>query len=293
MDFSVIICTHNRAELLAACLTAAAAQTGVKGSYEIVVVANACSDNTAAGVRDFGARSQVPVRLLEEPKAGLSLARNRGAHASAGRWLAYLDDDARPVPGWLAAYEGHLAEHPGLEAAGGPIFVDWGPVPMPAYWDPVFNVQLGELILDERADAFPEDASPFGGNMLLSREAFGRVGDFDATLGLQGGRQVMGEEADWFHRFRLTGGRSIGYASGAAILHRVNPARLTRSSVRRRTWHSGVATGRRLADVEPESRGVVAWARHALSATLKGRLTLREQVYLIFWLGRLWGQSRG
>jgi len=56
VEISVIICTHNRAEFLRQCLRATLAQV-VDGnlSWEIVVVANVCTDPTANMVAEAAA----------------------------------------------------------------------------------------------------------------------------------------------------------------------------------------------------------------------------------------------
>lgn len=287
MDFSVIICTRNRAGFLQNCLASVLQQSGNPGPFEVVVVANACSDDTTAVANRFARADNVRVRTVEEPVPGLSRARNRGAAVAEGRWLVYLDDDAEAVPGWLAGYAALLSNRPQVETAGGPIQPDWKGIPVPPYWAEEFNCHVGHLRLPEGQTEFGPGTFPFGGNMLISREAFDRVGAFDPSFGLQGNRQVMGEEGEWFLRYGRKGGRP-GYAPAAVIRHWVNPARITRRSLLQRSWHSGVASARSNA-TPPQSGELARWLRHAASAAIKGRLDMREAAYLAGWLGRIQG----
>ena len=85
---SVIVCTQDRPDEIVPCAEALLAA----GADEILVVDNGS-----------GAPLDLPdgVKLVREPVAGLSRARNTGAEAATHDVLVYLDDDARPAPGWL------------------------------------------------------------------------------------------------------------------------------------------------------------------------------------------------
>ena len=289
MDISVIICTHNRAEFLRKCLHSTLAQVAAPGvTWEIVVVANGCTDATATVVGNAAAVSGAPLRLVEDPVANLSHARNLGAIQARGDMLIFLDDDAQPAADWLAAYGEQFRLRPEVEAGGGPIHLDWGNLAPPSYWRPEFDGTLAALSLDPAMDLFPAGQFPFGGNMFLSAGRFRLVGSFDCGLGMHGGQIGLGEETDWFLRHAASGGR-IGYVPRAIVRHWVNPQKLTRTNLRRRAWHMGVAAAR-LHCAPRETRGLARWARHCLAGALRGRLDLSEQLYLLRWLGQLWGQ---
>ena len=99
---SVVICTHNRADLVGRAVEAALAEThGHRG--EVVVVDNASTDATPAVLEDLVRRGNGDLRVVQEPRLGLSLARNLGLAEARGEVVAYLDDDAIPRPGWLGA----------------------------------------------------------------------------------------------------------------------------------------------------------------------------------------------
>jgi len=92
---TVVICTRDRPEELDRCLDAVGAVA--YPSFDVLVVDNGSS---ASGVRAIAQRWGA--RCVVEPRPGLSRARNRGAREARGELVAYLDDDARPEPGWLA-----------------------------------------------------------------------------------------------------------------------------------------------------------------------------------------------
>jgi GT2 family glycosyltransferase len=93
---SIIVPTCNRPDDLRRCLAALAAQQSPR-HVEIIVVDNRPG---AAAVRDV-VREFARVRLIEEPRRGLSYARNAGFAAASGDILIAIDDDVTVPAGWL------------------------------------------------------------------------------------------------------------------------------------------------------------------------------------------------
>lgn len=86
---SVIIPTHNRANLLPTAIHSALAQTVT--DIEVIVVDDGSSDNTQqvlAGFKDPRVRC-----LRNSPGKGAAGARNAGIAAATGEYIAFLDDD--------------------------------------------------------------------------------------------------------------------------------------------------------------------------------------------------------
>ena len=87
---SVIIPAHNEERYIAATLQALKAQTWT--SFEVIVVANACTDETVAVARNHCDK------LVHLPERGLSRARNLGARLARGKLLLFLDADTLLAP---------------------------------------------------------------------------------------------------------------------------------------------------------------------------------------------------
>jgi GT2 family glycosyltransferase len=97
--FSVIVPTFNRASLLREALDSMFAQTF--DDYELIVADDGSNDNTAQVVADYGGR----VRFLQQANRGPGSARNLGAAAAKGKYLAFLDSDDLSFTWTLAKYQ--------------------------------------------------------------------------------------------------------------------------------------------------------------------------------------------
>jgi len=85
---TVIIPAYNEANVIGATLDALLPGT-VVGDIEIIVICNACTDNTVAIVRKYGGR----VKCLESPVASKTNALNLGDREATGFPRIYLDAD--------------------------------------------------------------------------------------------------------------------------------------------------------------------------------------------------------
>lgn len=98
---SVLLCVRNAADTLDRQLAALARQV-LDAPWELVVVDNGSSDRSrsvaAARVTDLPA-----MRIVDEPRAGLNRARNRGVRAAHAERLLCCDADDEVEPGWLRA----------------------------------------------------------------------------------------------------------------------------------------------------------------------------------------------
>jgi glycosyltransferase involved in cell wall biosynthesis len=117
---SVIVPTLNRAKFLADCLKSLADQDFSANDFEVLVVDNGSTDDTAVlseqDMRDFGIAN---LRKLLEPAPGLLSGRHRGALEAKGELLFFVDDDIEAAPGWLAALASAF-DAPRVHLAGGP-----------------------------------------------------------------------------------------------------------------------------------------------------------------------------
>jgi glycosyltransferase involved in cell wall biosynthesis len=106
--FSVIIPAFNAATTLARAIESVRAQSWP--AHEIIVVDDGSTDATADVARHFEA-----VRLIQQANSGVSVARNAGAAAATGGWLAFLDADDWYAPDRIKLHAEWVAEDPTLD----------------------------------------------------------------------------------------------------------------------------------------------------------------------------------
>jgi lipopolysaccharide/colanic/teichoic acid biosynthesis glycosyltransferase len=94
---SVIVPVKNGLDTIGGCLESLLHQTGLVfgQDYEIIVVDDGSTDDTAGLAESFG------VRVHRQVNAGPAAARNAGAQLARGRYLAFTDADCAPAPDWL------------------------------------------------------------------------------------------------------------------------------------------------------------------------------------------------
>jgi len=105
MRFSVIIPTYNRANMLCRALRTVFSQDC--RDFEVIVVDDGSTEDQSAVRKEFRDR----VTFLRQENAGPGAARNRGASAAQGEYLAFLDSDDLWFPWTLAVFARLIEEH--------------------------------------------------------------------------------------------------------------------------------------------------------------------------------------
>lgn len=124
VDFSVVIPTYNGASHLPELLEKLRSQVVSENlSWEVIVVDNNSTDDTAQVVRDYQAnwRSDCPLKYVLEKQQGAAFARQRGIEEARGILVGCLDDDNLPTPNWVAAACTFAQAHPQAGAYGSQI----------------------------------------------------------------------------------------------------------------------------------------------------------------------------
>jgi len=118
---SVVIPALNEERVLGRCLDALQAQTDPVD--EIVVVDNGSTDTTV----DIAGRYPL-VRVVSEPRRGITYARATGFTAAQGAIIARIDADTVVAPEWASVIRAELAAGNGIDAiAGGAAVAELSP----------------------------------------------------------------------------------------------------------------------------------------------------------------------
>ncbi len=112
MNISVVIPAYNEEKRIEACLRSVFHQTQLP--FEVIVVDNNSTDNTAEIARSLGAR------VIIEKKQGITFARNAGFNASRGEIIARTDADTIVPHDWVEKISKHFEKDASLDAVSGP-----------------------------------------------------------------------------------------------------------------------------------------------------------------------------
>lgn len=100
---SVVIATFNRKHLLAGCLDSLANQVSASGLFELIVVNDGSTDDTASYLDTFSATVAFPVKVCHQANSGVAAARNQGIALASGDVIAFTDDDCLLRADWIAS----------------------------------------------------------------------------------------------------------------------------------------------------------------------------------------------
>lgn len=189
---SVVVCTYNREDLLADCLQSLACQTFNSAQYEVIVVDNNSSDNTAKVAADFVA-GKANYRLISEPEQGLSHARNKGLAEAQGEYVAFIDDDARAPENWLETAARIVAAY-SPDIFGGPAAPIFG-CETPVWYKEIYGIRG-----DRGETGWLRKGFIVGTNIFFRRELLKEYGGFDPELGMKGDSVGYHEETALVHR---------------------------------------------------------------------------------------------
>lgn len=195
MLISVVVCTHNRATLLADALQTLCEQSLDSSEYEVIVVDNDSTDHTRSVVEKFRYKCS-NIRYCLETKIGLSHARNRGWLEAQGEYVAYTDDDCKLPPQWLMLAKEIIAQK-SPAVFGGPYFPFYD-APKP-HW---FKDSYRSRSFGDEACFLSHHEDLIGNNLFIKRILLEKFGGFAADLGMNGKQIAYGEETDLQIRMR-------------------------------------------------------------------------------------------
>jgi glycosyltransferase involved in cell wall biosynthesis len=178
LRLSVIVCAHNEAQYLGACLHSVLAQS--RPADDILVINNASTDETRTVAQQIAG-----VRVVDEPRQGLVVARETGRRLVGGDVLVYLDADCRAPLTWLANIERRFRRDPALVALSAPYrFYDWD------WWGRLL-VRAYDFTLAPATQLLVKHLLRigtifYGGNFAVRRHALEAIGGFDTSIDFHG-----------------------------------------------------------------------------------------------------------
>ena len=175
---SIIIPTHNRCKLLSKNLEALCAQDWMEDKFEVIVVADACEDDTIQTVASFSGNRRYQLEVISHKGRNAALSRNLGSSKARGRIILFLDDDIIAGPNLAKS---HIASQDGNTVVLGyskPMVPD-----KPSWWQIGANLWWEDCFSEMRRDDHRFGYRDFcAGNVSMSRNLFFEAGKFDETF---------------------------------------------------------------------------------------------------------------
>lgn len=223
---SIIIPTHNRRDLLNRTLADVDALDVPKGvECEVIVVANACTDQTDSAVAEHAGRSRLRTKCVSVPEPGLNPARNVGLEHARGEFLLFLDDDVRLDRALLNAMIEAYDEH-GADLVGGRVSLLWEAVERPPWLPDDLLWVLSNAELGDELEHSPNGRGLVGACFGFHRRVAESIGQFRAGLDRAGSRLLGGGESDFIQR-AIRAGFQAYHVPDMRAQHWVAPHRST------------------------------------------------------------------
>ncbi|MBE9212590.1 glycosyltransferase [Plectonema cf. radiosum LEGE 06105] len=219
---SIVIPTYNRPERLTQCLESLTKLEYPRDRFEVVVVDDGSKMSLEPVVERF--HNQLKITLFKQKNAGPASARNTGAKLAKGDFLAFTDDDCKPLPDWLNKLAARFITDPDSMIGG---------KTLNALPDNLYST-TSQVLIDYLYNYYNLGAkrSNFfaSNNFALPSKRFQALGGFDTTFPL-----AAGEDREFCDRWLQFGNKMV-YAPEVQVYHAHN---LTLSSYWRQHFHYG------------------------------------------------------
>ena len=190
---------------------------------EVLVVDNDPNESARSVLQNLG----FPFRYVVEITPGIAAARNRAIHESFDAdLLAFIDDDERPLPGWLPALLDTWRDSRPSAVMGRVVSV------FEAEADP-WILATGVFERRPRPTGSPVAVAAAGNLLLDLAQVRSTKVSFDETLGLSGGEDTL-----FSLQLRANGGR-ITWCNESVAEDFVPAERMTRSWAMKRAFNGG------------------------------------------------------
>lgn len=207
MRISVLVINYNGERHLAQLVAALQAQT--LRDFELIFIDNGSADGSVALMQQICDKGALASTLLiNRENTGFAPACNQGIRAAQGEWIALLNNDAFPEPGWLEHLWAAAHSSPRLGMVAAKLLFAHQPERINSAGIAIDRAGIawdwrgGEL--DKPEESGPvEIFGPCGGAALYSRQMLDEIGGFDEDF------FAYLEDVDLAWRAQLAGWRCV------------------------------------------------------------------------------------
>ncbi|MEN8131395.1 MAG: glycosyltransferase [Pseudomonadota bacterium] len=277
VQFSVIIPTYQRRDLVIASMTDLAQQQYSDG-FEVIVVVDGSTDGSAEALQQL--ETPFPLRVLTQQNQGRANALNNGAKTAQGKTLLFLDDD-------MAAHPALLAQHARSHQAGTHLVLGHIPV-HPEYLNDFLGTAVQQWAHERLERLSKRDATLtlqdlITGQASVSRTVFDELGGFDEGFNRNGA--FGNEDLDFCLRLQKQGYQIVFNQNAISWQkYTVTPRHHLRQ------WHEAGGADVVFARKHPEQCDTI-FATHSQPYAM-ARLLTHPLRSLVLWLLELGWQNR-
>jgi glycosyltransferase involved in cell wall biosynthesis len=229
---TIAVCTYNRADLLRGCLDSLAGCEDK--TVEVLIIDNNSIDRTGKVAEEF-VKSDPNFNYLTEDKQGLSHARNRAIAEAKGKYIAYLDDDAKAEENWIRNVLELIKKNPEVVVFGGMI--------KPFYLSNKPNWFRDEYEIRTWGESmrYLEKGEAFSGSNLILKKEYLNKNSFNINLGVKSKELKMGEETElqWNLQAELGTEGNFLYSPDLCVYHLVPDYKMKLNYYMKRSIASG------------------------------------------------------
>jgi len=224
---SVVVCTYNRDKFIRDCLVGLNEQDIAKDQFEVVLVNNKSTDNTAEIVQQYmQEHPELTVSYVTETQQGLSFARNCGINEAKAPIVCFIDDDAIPTPNFVRGIAEFFQNYPEAVAVGGKVIATFESE-RPS-WANRFSAGIYFSHYDQGDRLYRYTKGyPIGCNMSFQKYFFYKHGSFNPDLGRKGKSGDGFEEKEIFAIMRRED-LPYYYNPKLSVFHQIDDERLSK-----------------------------------------------------------------
>jgi len=187
-SISFVIPCYNEEKYIRDCIRSIVQEATILSNYEIIVVDNNCTDNTAAIAREEGAI------VVVEQRKGVVFARQAGYEAAQYELIANIDADSRLCEGWTNIARFWISDSK-IVAVTGPLLYD----------DVSKSISIMTRIYYYLAWFSNNYIGVFlqGGNALIKKSALDKVNGYDTTIAFYGEDTMTAKRLEPFGKIKF------------------------------------------------------------------------------------------
>ncbi len=231
MDFSIIISTYNRSEMLKTTLNSIRnLYVSDDMSWELIIVDNNSNDNTRNVVKEFSATNKIRTKYIYEIKQGKPYALNSALKIAKGNIIAFTDDDVILEKHWLVNIAKAFKKTDAI-CIGGKVLPKWEQ--SPPKW--LGKELYGCIALLDLGNEYLRLTEPtlWGVNMAVKSSIFKKGLQFNTGLPLH-----RGEDTEFVKKV-ISMGQKVYYCPHVIVYHCIPETRMKKSYFRNWKYEQG------------------------------------------------------